>query len=93
MHSDSEIQKQITRCAALLEKTHGLLVITGAGISTESGMPTYRGPGGLYEQNPEITSILSIEGLANEPHKLWEHIDEAGYPLEASSRNGAYLCG
>lgn len=38
-------------------------------------MPTYRGPDGLYEQNPEIPAILSAEGLANEPHKLWSHLD------------------
>ncbi|MCC7300232.1 MAG: hypothetical protein IT583_04055 [Verrucomicrobia bacterium] len=38
-------------------------------------MSTYRGPDGLYEQNPEIPLILSAEGLVNEPHKLWNHID------------------
>ena len=69
------IMANICRCVALLEKAQGVLVITGAGISVESGMPTYRGPDGLYEKNPEIPSVLSAEGLANEPHKLWAHLD------------------
>jgi NAD-dependent SIR2 family protein deacetylase len=70
-----EAQKQYMRVASLLKNTQRLLIITGAGISAESGMSTYRGPDGLYEQNPEIPLILSAEGLFNEPHKLWNHID------------------
>jgi NAD-dependent SIR2 family protein deacetylase len=73
--SDAVPDAKIVPCATLLEKAHSLLVITGAGISAESGMSTYRGPDGLYEQNPEIPLILSAEGLVNEPHKLWNHID------------------
>jgi NAD-dependent SIR2 family protein deacetylase len=73
--SDAVPDAKIAQCATLLEKAHSLLVITGAGISAESGMSTYRGPDGLYEQNPEIPLILSAEGLVNEPYKLWNHID------------------
>ena len=32
-----------------LQKAHRVLFITGAGISADSGLPTYRGVGGLYD--------------------------------------------
>ena len=73
--SGSNTDEKIIKCVALLRESQGLLVITGAGISVESGMPTYRGPNGLYTQNPEIPAVLSAEGLANEPYKLWAHLD------------------
>ena len=38
----------IDRVIELLEQSHSLLFITGAGVSAESGLPTYRGTGGLY---------------------------------------------
>jgi NAD-dependent SIR2 family protein deacetylase len=90
LHSNLNTQRETDQCATLLEKTCGLLVITGAGISTESGMPTYRGPGGLYEKNPEITSILSAEGLANKPDKLWKHIDELRIQAANAKPNPAH---
>lgn len=39
----------ITAVARLLSQASSLLIITGAGVSAESGLPTYRGLGGLYE--------------------------------------------
>ena len=38
----------------MLEKARRVLVFTGAGISAESGMPTYCGPDGLYSNNPDV---------------------------------------
>ncbi|MFA7370111.1 MAG: Sir2 family NAD-dependent protein deacetylase, partial [Kiritimatiellales bacterium] len=90
MNSESKISEKTALGIALLEKAHSLLVITGAGISAESGMSTYRGPDGLYEQNPEIPLVLSAEGLANEPHKLWKHIDALRIQAAAAEPNPAH---
>jgi NAD-dependent SIR2 family protein deacetylase len=86
----SETGTVVTRCAAILRKAQGLLVITGAGISAESGMPTYRGCGGLYEKNPEYTSTLSAAGLAHEPEKIWKHIDDLRVRAAAAQPNPAH---
>jgi NAD-dependent SIR2 family protein deacetylase len=88
--SDSDVLAKTAQCATLLRKAKRLLVITGAGISAESGMPTYRGPGGLYEKEPEIQSVLSAEGLANEPHKLWKHINELRVRAAEAQPNPAH---
>ena len=46
------------------------MAFTGAGISAESGVPTYRDPGGLWEfYNPE--EVSSIKGFGLDPRKVW----------------------
>ncbi|MBQ5459423.1 MAG: NAD-dependent protein deacylase, partial [Rhodocyclaceae bacterium] len=49
-----------------------ILFITGAGISADSGLPTYRGFGGLYDGKPTeeglpIEEVLSGQMLARRP--------------------------
>jgi len=60
----------INRCAEILSKTQRLLVITGAGISAESGISTYRGTNGAYNNNPDLPSIMSAEGLRADRDKF-----------------------
>src|SRR5712691_12433169 len=48
-----------------------ITVMTGAGISAESGVPTFRGPGGLWRQyRPE--DLATPEAFARDPRLVWE---------------------
>ena len=49
--------------------TH-LLVLTGAGISAESGVPTFRDAGGLWEGNA-IEDVASPRGFRRDPLRVW----------------------
>ncbi|MHC4956069.1 MAG: SIR2 family NAD-dependent protein deacylase [Planctomycetota bacterium] len=52
-------------------------VITGAGISAESGIPTYRGIGGLYDdpqKGDEMIESLSGHTLASDPDRTWRAV-------------------
>lgn len=51
----------ITQTAQWLHEARRVVVFTGAGISTDSGIPDFRGPNGLWTRNPlaEKTSTLS----------------------------------
>ncbi|HWR50558.1 MAG TPA: NAD-dependent deacylase [Bryobacteraceae bacterium] len=51
-----------------------IVVLTGAGVSAESGIPTFRGPGGLWrERRPE--QLASPGGFAKDPRLVWEWYD------------------
>ena len=48
-----------------------MAVLTGAGISAESGVPTFRGPGGLWKDyRPE--DLATPEAFAKDPRLVWE---------------------
>lgn len=47
------------------------MAFTGAGISKESGVPTFRDGDGLWERY-DAMEVSSISGLAGEPAKVWE---------------------
>lgn len=80
----------ISLAAEILRATRSLLVLTGAGISAESGLPTYRGPGGLYETSPELPAVLCAEGLAANRLRLWQYISEFRGLVAKAQPNAAH---
>jgi len=80
----------ITEAARILADADSVLVITGAGISAESGLPTFRGNQGLYEQRPDLTAVLSAEGLARHPEAVWEFINQFRIQAAAAAPNAAH---
>jgi NAD-dependent deacetylase len=55
----------------ILADADRVLVLTGAGISAESGVPTFRGPGGLW-QNHRAEELATPEAFARDPRLVWE---------------------
>jgi NAD-dependent deacetylase len=57
--------------AARLRAAHRVLALTGAGVSAESGVPTFRGPEGLWRRfRPE--DLATPEAFARDPRLVWE---------------------
>ncbi len=54
----------------LLDDNTWLLVLTGAGVSAESGIPTFRDANGLWE-NHNIEDVASPEGFERDPALVW----------------------
>lgn len=55
----------------LLERARGVLVLTGAGVSAESGVPTFRGEEGLWKRyRPE--ELATPEAFRRDPRLVWE---------------------
>jgi NAD-dependent deacetylase len=52
-----------------------LLVLTGAGVSAESGVPTFRDANGLWESHP-IEEVATPEGFLRNPRLVWRFYSE-----------------
>jgi len=63
------------RAAALLRSARRVAVLTGAGVSAESGVPTFRGSGGLWEGRP-IEEVASLQGFLADPVRVWRFYEE-----------------
>jgi len=60
---------------AWVEDAQRVVVLTGAGISTESGIPDFRGPQGVWTKDPEAEKLSNIHYYVAEPEvrrKSWQ---------------------
>lgn len=63
-------QRDIERARRLLASASRVAVLTGAGISAESGLPTFRGAGGLWN-GFDSEDLASPAGWARDPLRVW----------------------
>jgi NAD-dependent deacetylase len=67
-----------------------IVVLTGAGISAESGVPTFRGPGGLWEGH-RLQDVCTPEALADDPALVHRFYDERRLALDGIEPNAAHV--
>lgn len=58
-----------------LRRAASVLVLSGSGISAESGLPTFRGAGGLWHEH-RVEALASPEGFAADPQLVWTWYNE-----------------
>jgi NAD-dependent deacetylase len=61
------LDDSIAAAASAIAAARRVVVLTGAGISTESGIPDFRGPNGLWTRNPAAEKASNIEYYVNDP--------------------------
>lgn len=61
----------VDRLAELLRGRQPCVVLTGAGISTESGIPDFRSAGGIWERYDPF-EVANIDSLRRDPARVWE---------------------
>lgn len=81
--------------ARLILDSRRILFITGAGISADSGLPTYRGVGGLYEdaatsEGYSIEEALSGPMLAKRPEITWKYLLQIAHNCSQAAPNSAH---
>ena len=70
------MEELIGRAAKDLLNSKYAIALTGAGISTESGISDFRGPNGIWTKNPdaEREAYQAYDKLLRDPNAHWEEI-------------------
>jgi NAD-dependent deacetylase len=67
-------EQKISQLVDILNRTSRVAVLTGAGISAESGIPTFRGEDGLWK-NYRAEQLATPQAFAQNPNLVWEWYD------------------
>ncbi|MGH3103854.1 MAG: SIR2 family NAD-dependent protein deacylase [Gaiellaceae bacterium] len=81
---------EAARLAALIRENQPCVVLTGAGMSTESGIPDFRSPGGLWTQFDPL-DYGSIDSFRADPERVWRFYAPRFAALTAAEPNAGHL--
>jgi NAD-dependent deacetylase len=76
--------------ALALRRARGVVVLTGAGVSAESGLPTFRGDGGLW-RGLDPTRLATPEAFDRDPALVSEWYDRRRLAAAAADPNAAHV--
>lgn len=66
-----QVPDPISEARTVLASAECILILTGAGISAESGVPTFRGEGG-YWRNKSFQELANPKAFAEDPRLVWD---------------------
>jgi NAD-dependent deacetylase len=81
----------IERAWEIVNAARHLVVLTGAGISTDSGIPDFRGPNGVWTKDPSAEKLATFDNYVNDPEirkrswqsrlrsETWNAVPNAGH--------------
>jgi NAD-dependent deacetylase len=81
--------ESVAEAAEILRSAQRVVAFTGAGVSAESGVPTFRGAGGLWEGHP-VEELASPRGFYADPVKVWRFYEERRRNLANVKPNPAH---
>lgn len=67
MEQNEPLQNPIEYAKEVVKNSSKIVVLTGAGISTDSGIPDFRGPNGVWTKNPEAEKASNIHYYTTSP--------------------------
>ncbi len=81
--------KDLVKISRIIKKSKHLVAFTGAGISAESNIPTFRGEGGIW--NKYDPKILDINFFMQNPEFCWKHIKDMFFSvIDKAEPNAAH---
>jgi len=84
------VQQPLTQLAARLRAARRITVMTGAGVSAASGVPTFRGAGGLW-RTYRAEDLATPEAFARDPALVWEWYAWRREKVASCSPNAAHV--
>lgn len=89
---DKTVNAEVGRAAELVAAARRVVVFTGAGISTESGIPDFRGPDGTWTRNPDNERLATLSHYRSDPElrkRAWRiRLDS---PMRTAEPNAGHL--
>lgn len=86
MRDPRDLERQARR---LLMEARSPVILTGAGISAESGIRTFRDSGGLWEQHA-IDDVATLQGFRRDPELVWRFYNARRRSASTASPNTAH---
>ncbi|RJP31618.1 MAG: NAD-dependent deacylase [Candidatus Omnitrophota bacterium] len=80
----------IHQAAVAIRQARGVFVLTGAGVSAESGVPTFRDAGGFWKKIDPY-KVATPEAFAEDPKFVWEWYDARRTQLAAVQPNPSHF--
>src|SRR5438067_4726934 len=68
--ANDDLEEALERAACLVRAARRVAALTGAGISAESGLATFRGAGGLWEGH-RVEDVATPRAFARDPSLVW----------------------
>ena len=84
------LQQQLQDAAELMQQAQRIVALTGAGISTESGIPDFRSPGSLWLQQPSI-SYQDFIARPEARQQYWQTRHNLSAQVSSARPNAAHL--
>ena len=89
----SDLRRSIEEVSGFISGSERIAVLTGAGISTESGIPDFRGPNGVWTTKPETMKLVHIEDYVRDPQvriRAWrERMDHPAWIAQPNAGHAA----
>jgi NAD-dependent deacetylase len=82
-------ERNLERVAAMLRAARTVAVLTGAGVSAESGLATFRGADGLWEGH-RVEEVASPSAFARNPELVWRFYNARRAALRNAQPNAAH---
>ncbi|MBN9494509.1 Sir2 family NAD-dependent protein deacetylase [bacterium] len=89
---DDATSALVGRAAELIRSAEHVVALTGAGISTESGIPDFRGPEGVWTKNPEAERAATLQHyLADRELRVRSWKSRASSPYMSAEPNAGHV--
>jgi NAD-dependent deacetylase len=87
-----QMKDKIEKIADLIVNSRRFVIFTGAGVSTESGIPDFRSPGGIWEKyNPEDFTYQRFLSSEEAREKYWKMSTEFYHTMKDVRPNAAHI--
>src|SRR5947209_3544633 len=96
-HTEAKLVKvdEVERARTLVARAERVVVLTGAGISTDSGIPDFRGPQGVWTKNPGAERTATLQHYMADPEvrkQAWRNrIDSPAWSAEPNPGHHAIV--